>query len=151
MTEPVKAPALPPTHACFTLAEAARLVYRANVPPNVPMARLLDPDYWAHVTPKLKPGFLIEALAQDGRWFAEFLVRKVDLEKHEVHCVLLRSNDFDSVPKTQDAAGYIVNFGGAHKWRIVRESDKQVIHHGEPSEADAKEWLADFLAGKVTA
>lgn len=150
MTEEPKAPSIHPDN--IVLAEHARYVYRLNVPPGVPVERLLDPDYYAHTVGKFKPGFLIEALAQDGTYFANLLVRKV--EKTGLHCTLLQV--FDLSPKVKpkgkgQTTDYKIAFGGAHKWRVIRLSDNEVMHHGEPSEGDARVWLDDFLADKVPA
>lgn len=148
--EPVKAPALPPSRSNFILAEQLRAVYRVNVPHGVPVERLKDADYWAHVAPLLQPGFLLEALAQDGSYFAEFLVRKV--AKTEAHVLMLRHVDLTAVaaqepaPSTDD---YTVQFGGQHKWRVIHKG--AVIHKGEPSEADARAWLANHLKEVATA
>ena len=141
-----KAPSLPPNSTNVALAEHARLVYRINVPPSVPLDRVMEPDYLKHIAERLKPGFIVEALAQDGKWFAELLVRKVG--KEEVHCWCIRSVDLEASQEAAPAADeYAVKFGGAHKWRVIRLSDNEVMHHGEPTEADARQWLAEFLKG----
>lgn len=151
--EPVKAPSLAPTHANFGIAEQIRTVYRANIPAGVPMDRLLEPDYWAHVAERLRPGFIIEVLAQDGSYFGELLVRKA--AKTEVHCWLLRHVPLVSAATAKAAApaapgnagadDFKVEFGGAHKWRVVDTRTNEVVHKGEPSEHDAREWLAKYL------
>lgn len=137
----LKAPALPGSDSNFQLAEHARYVYRAGVPAGVPSDRLKDADYWVHHARKLKAGFLIEAVAQDGKWFAELYVRKVD--KDGAHCTMLRCVSLEE--KAPAAAEFRVAFGGAHKWRVVRTSDNHVVHHGEPTEADAQRWLDEHL------
>ena len=143
-----KAPALPPTQANFSLAESARLAYAMSVPPGVPLDRVLEPDYLKHCASLLRPGYLIEAAAQDNKWWALMRVRKVS--KEEVHCWLLQDVDLEAQlagPVAASEADFKVAFAGAHKWRVTRIADGEVMHHGEPSEADARAWLAAFLKG----
>ncbi len=145
-----KAPALTPNRQNFDLAEQYRMVFRANIPAGVSLDRVMEPDYFKHVASQVKPGYRIEAMPADGAWFAELLVRKTS--KEEVHSWLLLSVDLNAQVEAaqaigMDATAYEVKFGGAHKWRVIRLADKEVIHHGEPTEADAKAWLANYLKG----
>lgn len=143
-----KAQALQPLRQNFDIAEQFRLTFRANVPAGVSLDRVLEPDYFKHVAGNVKPGYRIEVMPADGAWYAELLVRKTT--KEEVHCWLLLSVDLNAQAESalaQSAADYKVAFGGAHKWRVIRLSDNEVLHHGEPTEADAKAWLANFLKG----
>lgn len=150
VNEPVKHPAVMPHR--LAQAEVKRIVYHLNVPAGVPLERVLEADYLSHVASLLRPGYRIEALAEDGKWFADLLVRKSDKEKHTVLCWVIAAVDLEAqvaeaAAPTQD--DYKVEFGGAHKWRVVRGGD--VIHKGESSEAEARAWLAAHLAGTVTA
>ncbi len=143
MTEEVtKAPALP--NRFMSLAEHKRLVYRVDVPPGVPLDRILEADYWAHTAKQMAPGQILECVAVDGSYFAELLVRKI--EKEAAHCWLLRSvnlNEQLELAKPPSRDDYRVEFGGAHKWRVVKGDE--VVHKGEPSEADARAWLDKYL------
>lgn len=142
--QPTKAPAIAPH--LMVQADLARIIYRMNVPAGVPVSRVLEPDYFAHVASMLRPGFRIEALAQDGKWFADLLVRKSDKERHEVHVWALSVVDLEkqiAAAAPAQADDYRVEFGGAHKWRVVR--GQEVIHKGEASEGEARAWLAEHL------
>lgn len=143
ITHQGKPPALAPRLLSF--AESARLQYRADIPPGVSLDRVMQPDFWAHVGLKLQHGTRVECLAQDGSWFAELMVRKSTPES--CHMWLLSSVDLTAqVEQERPApAEYVVAWGGPQKWRIVRVSDKEVVHQGEPTRADADAWLADFL------
>jgi hypothetical protein len=149
--EEVKAPALPPGFLNFNEAEYVRKVHRASIPPGVPVSRLVESDYWGHNAGKVKAGDLIECIAQDGSFFVELMARKVD--RLNVHVWLLRAVDLDAQtapPKDGGAPAFRVEFGGKHKWRVVR-SDGEVVHTGEPSKADAETWLAQNTTGKAAA
>jgi hypothetical protein len=147
MTETKKAPALQPHR--FALAETKRLDYVMEVPAGVPLSRVMEPDYFAHIAPLLRQWFRIEVRAEDASYFAELLVRKV--EKEAVHCWLLRSMDLGSQHKSAapTVEDFKVEFGGAHKWRVVRLSDQETVHKGEPTREDAEAWLDKHL-GVVT-
>ena len=147
--EEVKAPALPPGFLNFNEAEYVRKSHRANIPPGVPVQRLVQSDYWMHNASKIKPGDLIECIAQDGSYFVELLARKVD--RLNVHVWLLRIVDLDAQATPAQAAkeqAFRVEFGGRAKWRVVR-GDGEVVHSGEPSRADAEAWLASRTTDKA--
>lgn len=146
----VKAPALNPSlvkHAEFT-----RNVWSVTVPPGVPMQSVLDPEFWGHCATKFKVYDKIEVRAQDNKWYAELVVSKVERLAVRVWCILHSdlSSQVAVAPKLESAA-YGVSHGGPQKWRVVRLSDKQVVHHGEPSKEDAEGWLTQYLAGAVQA
>ncbi len=147
----VKAPAINPT--LVRLGEHARNVYVVEIPPGVSLVNLQRPDYWAHCGGKFKAYDRIECRAQDNAWFADLLVRKVEKQSVQVWVlsyVDLRAQIQPAVPT--DAADYVVSFGGPkHLWRIVRQSDKSVVHHGEANQSDADAWLAKYLAGESVA
>lgn len=147
----LKAPALNP--ALVKQAEFVRNVWSVTIPPDVPMTSVLASDFWAHCSSKFKAYDKIECRAQDNRWYAELLVAKVERLAVRVWCVLYSDlgAQGDAAAKP-DAVDYSVAFGGGHhKWRVVRASDKAVIHHGEASREDAQKWLDAFLTGQVQA
>jgi hypothetical protein len=145
MSDTKKAPALQPNR--FKLAETQRLDYVMDVPAGVPLERILEPDFFAHIAPLLRPWYRIEARAEDGSYFAELLVRKS--EREAVHCWLLRHVDLAAQTAGKDraptAADFNVEFGGGDKWRVVRLSDKQKMHKGETTQDDAQAWLDNYL------
>jgi hypothetical protein len=147
--QPKKAPSLQPHR--FALAESKRLDYVMDVPAGVPLSRVMEPDFFAHITALLRPWYRIEVRAEDGSYFAELLVRKVTREA--AHCWLLRHVDLSaqlgkvSLPT---AADFKIEFGGGDKWRVVRLSDMEKMHKGEPTREDAQAWLDQHLGTVVT-
>lgn len=147
----VKAPPLDPK--LIQQAEFTRNTWSITVPPRVPFQSVMAPEFWTHVTRRIKQYDHIEIRAQDNAWWAHLMVAKVeDLAAHMWvlnHAALSIQTMEAAAP---DAKDYVVRHGGPnHQWRIIRLSDKAVIHHGEPTEEDAKKWLADFVAGRVSA
>src|SRR4051812_49287367 len=113
--EQVKAPAISPT--LVRQAEHMRTFRFVEVPPAVPIDNLMRPDYWAHCAQMFKPRDRVEAHAQDGSWFAELLVMKVN--KHEVYMVPLNIVDLTRasfVPTEaqgpKEEGDYVVTYGG---------------------------------------
>lgn len=147
----IKAPALQPQ--LLKLGEYTRNVWSVTIPPGIPVESVRAPDFWVHCAGVLKQYGKIECRAQDNAWYAELMVRKV--ESQAVHVWVLNYVDLtaQAAPKTAVTADdYAVTFGGPkHLWRVVRLADKQVIHTGEASEAEAADWLANYISGKVSA
>lgn len=141
----VKAPALSP--ALVMQAEFVRVVHSVKIPPNIPFASILSSDFWAHCASKFKPYDKIECRAQDNTWYGELMVRRV--EPLAVHVWALHYVDLtaQAVPqRSVTAEDFAVGYGGPHhQWRVVRLSDKAVIHKGEASEGDAQAWLENHL------
>lgn len=140
----IKAPALDPKLLKF--AEHERNLRHLTVPPKVAISDLLRPEFWAHAANRMKVYDKIEVRAQDNAWYAELLVRSVGSQEASVWVVLYK--DLNEQEAVEAADGYKVEFGGGHKWRVVRLSDKAVVHRGEPDESAANAWLASFLAGE---
>lgn len=146
--EPAKPPALSPLF--LVPSEQKRLHYCAEIPPNVSIDRMMEPDFWAHVSHKLQEGTRIEALRADHAWAADLLVRKINLSNHEVYCYLLQKFDLEAGAATKTSLPvrdqFLVAFGGAAKWRVIRKGDNEVVHSGEASRADADAWLDAHIA-----
>jgi hypothetical protein len=142
----VKAPALSP--ALIQQAEFKRNIWSVTVPPGISLGSVLAPEFWAHCAKSLKAYDRLECRAQDNSWYADLMVRKV--EQTAVHMWALNYADLNAQAATAESVGeFVVSFAPKQKWRVVRASDKEVIHQGEANKADAEAWLADHL--KTTA
>lgn len=145
MTETKKPAPLSPSPNTFQLAEHKRNLWTVEIPAGVPIGRVVEPDFWVHLTKMLKPNDKIEARAQDGAWYAELLVDKIEPQAVRVWKVLY--SDRSATAKSGAVADdFKVEFGGAHKWRVVRLSDKEVLHKGEADETAARAWLEEHIA-----
>lgn len=142
----VKAPALSP--ALLVQAEFVRNVMFAPIPPGIPFESTLASDFWAHCASRVKPYTKIELRAQDNAWYGELMVRKVEPQAVHVWALCYVDLAAQNTPKLAAVADdFSVTFGGPkHLWRIVRNSDKVVMHHGEANEGDARAWLESYLS-----
>lgn len=145
----VKAPPLSPR--LLKLAEYERAQFCVTIPPGVSLDSVLMPEFWGHVADRFvgKEYAKVECRAQDNKWYADLMVKRVD--KQAVSMWVLGYSDLDaqaSKPATADE--YVVSFAPKQRWRVVRSSDGSVIHKDEATEADARAWLvanASTLAG----
>ena len=87
---------------------------------------IFKPEYWAHVGVRLQPYDEITVRADDGSFWARFLVARCDRTWADVR--LLTWVDL-SMEVTNTAAGrYRVEWGGPYdKWRIARNSDNSIV------------------------
>jgi len=105
---------------------------------------LLEPAFWAHNARKLRPGAVIWAEPEDGAWFALLRVRSANIGGAKVR-VLFKTEEPQVVQDEDPAAnGFSVEWGGpAHKFRVKRVADKQVMQSGFQDKADAFRWLSE--------
>lgn len=114
---------------------------------------LLEPAYWQHVARNLRRGDHIEALADDGSWYAELLV--VDAGPVYAKCVTLQEAKLEKyVPDSEQPllAGHSVTWGGNHaKWRVKRDQDNFTLRDGFANKVDAYAWLRSYTMSQVKA
>jgi len=152
-----KAPALSSDPQTLKLAEHRRNQWSVVAPMGVTPERALEVDYWVHCVNRIKEGDVVEMFAIDGSWYAQYVVDKVTptigIRMWQVLLADRRVVASEAAPAALAAedrgaeSDYEVAFGGAHRWRVVRISDKAVVHKGEASEGDARTWLKEYLAG----
>ena len=127
--------------------EFKRTLYVCTAHENTEPEDLLSPDYWTNVADKLRPWDKIEARADDGSWYAEFLVletsrrwaRVVMLNKHN-----LTTGDVSLTQAKLDE--YSVEFKGPErKWSVIRRNDQEMLHEGEQTKASAFAWLSERI------
>ena len=130
------------------LAENERAVHVITAFDDTEPEDLLDPSYWAHVTSKFTPWDHIEARANDGAWWAEYIVLSVDRAFARV-AMLRKVNLTTPDVALSQATGpqaHEVKFRGPHsKWSVIRNSDKQVLFEGGALREDAEGWLRNHL------
>lgn len=128
----------------FRECDYERTVYVATAFEDTTVEDMLDPKYWVHVASKMKPWDRIEARANDGTWWAEFMV--LESGRAFARVVLMRQQNLTTtdVAQSQIAAftDYKVLHRGPHcKWSVIRVSDKHVLHEGEGTKDGAENWL----------
>lgn len=127
-------------------APVARNVFVAAPAAGTKIEDMLKPEYWAHVCRMLHVSDRIEAVPEDGEWFAEFYVCDTGLNRASV--VLLRKHNLHSEELPVIAADYEVKWKGqSMKWTIIRISDKAVVKDGFSAKGDAEFWLHEYELG----
>lgn len=144
---------VPALHAMRkTLAEHRRNIWHIEVDVGVEPEDLLTPGYWAHVASQLRQADRIEAHAEDGAWFAEFLVQDSGTNWAKVAC--LRAVKLQVVsPERRGAilAGHSVSYGGTFvKWRVIRDVDKKVLKDKCQTDSEAFTWLSNYAKTVAT-
>ena len=131
----------------FKGAEYVRSIHHAAPFDNTSPEDLLVPDYWAHVADRMKQYDRVEALANDGTWWAEYMV--VACGRAYAQLVMLQKHNLDPVVPGRDnhtMRAYEVKHRGPHsQWSVIRLLDKEVVHEGSQTESAANTWLTNHL------
>ena len=139
----------------FAQADFKRTVYAITVSKGVMPADVLSPAYWAFHAAKLKPWDEITAHAEDGTWYAQYLVLDCSRTWARVRPLnIVRLTDADvsesqaSSQNIKDNAGkadYDVRFRGPKKWSVVRIADSALLTEGHSAKTEAQAWLDAHL------
>ena len=108
---------------------------------------LLVPEYWAHVAEKLRPFSRIEARADDGSWYAEYIVLEASRRWARLHMLSSHNLTTSDVSLSQAKfAEYLVQHRGPERqWSVIRRSDSEMLHEGEQTESGAYRWLSERI------
>ena len=132
-------------------AEYERTHWVATAHANTLPEDLLSPDYWSHCAAKFKPWDKIEARADDGTWYAEYLV--LEAGRNWARTTLLTKHNLTTadVALSQAAQGaYEIKYRGPHsKWSVIRRGDNEVMHEGEQTQGGAINWMNERLKAGV--
>lgn len=125
--------------------EFRRTVYVALVAKGVSLQDALEPKFWAHTAPKLKPYDKIELRAEDGTWYAEVIVmdssRTWARVKPLVGPVFFTTGD---VSESQAAAtDFEVIHRGPKKWSVIDKKNRKVYFEGGALRDDAERWVKE--------
>jgi len=129
-------------------AHHIRLQFVAKVPPGTTIDDVTDPMFWVNHTQRLRPGSIIEVLAEDNSLDCELRVLEVGATFARVR--VLRNFVPDEAQTKRDApAGVEVNYAGkVDKWRIVHLG--QIVQAGLETR-EAAEKAADAYRAKLAA
>jgi len=136
-------------------AEFERTIYTVTPEHGTQFEAMLQPKYWANVAYKFKPGDRIEVTAENGEWYAELMV--IACARLWAKVAPLRFVELTEAAPAGEAAAesdpandYKVGWGGnSAKWRVTRESDKQVLRDKFQTREEAESWLKDYLKAVV--
>lgn len=123
------------------IAKHMRNVWYVTPEHGTPVEALLEPQFWAHVSAKMKPRDRIEVDAEDGSYFVELRVE--DAGRLFAKVVVLRRVDLQPTEQVEQPSDYKIMWAGPHaKWRIVRSKDKGLVKDGLETRTAAELYLA---------
>lgn len=124
-------------------AEFARALHCVTVPYDTPVESLLEPEYWSQVAVKFRNGDRVEATEMSGKWLAEFYV--IAATKVSVHLRQMTYYEFDEAEIAEPAEMCRVEWkGGKARWRVVRNSDGEVLADQIEDKLQAQAKAAEF-------
>lgn len=129
-------------------AEFERVIHTAHPATGHTLEHMLQPAYWAHVAPKLKPWDRIEARAEDGTYYAELLVLACDRTWARIHVLQwddLSTQDISITQAADASTKFEINHSPNLRWCVIRKSDRQVMHKEAQTKQDAELWLREYL------
>lgn len=141
-------------------AEFARTTYSAVLAEGITLSDVQKSEFWTHLSPKLQQWDRIEVIAEDGSFFAELLVSRVDANSQGTRTIrtprVVLLQDVSLTPKSDadDAedgvpAGYSVAYGGPkYKWRVLQDGVTDPLADGM-SKAAAIKWAQERVAEAV--
>ena len=123
--------------------EFARNVWCVTVDNTVSVETLSDPRFWVSTSNFFKIGDHIEAMPEDGSWWAHLIVRNV--ERSSIKTGLINHTHFE------DAAVPSESFGDFEvKWRgpkarfgVIRKMDGNCLHAGFMTKTEAMGWAME--------
>lgn len=125
-------------------AQHMRNVWYVTPEAGTPIEALLEPQFWAHVSSKMKPRDRIEVDAEDGSYFVELRVE--DAGRLFAKVVVLRQCNLGVTEQKEDSPDFKVMWAGPHaKWRIVRSKDRGLLKDGFETRQDADLYLASHI------
>lgn len=133
-------PALHP--GFFSNADYVRTVYCATIPSGIEPEDLAKPEFWAHIGSQLRPWDRIDAIAEDGSYFAELLVLSATSTDAQVIILSKRKIAFVQKGEVDLLRDYEVSHTPATNWRVVRKTDRRTLKEGLPTRHDAVTWVA---------
>ena len=97
---------------------------------------LQRPEFWSHHAHKLRQMDIIDILAEDGSYYAEFMVLQSGVGFAKV--LLLREVKLEVVSHDDDDLPVVVQWKGPQrKHSVIRKADGMVLRDGFTSKGDA--------------
>jgi hypothetical protein len=132
-------------------ADYARAVHFVLAAPGTTPEHVMDPDYWTHLASGMRVYDRVEIIAADGSFDME--VRCIELDPRGLWARMRplrvsegRAATHAPVGPWPDKEGYSVEWGGPHRWRIIRGQD--VVARDFPDQASAIDALVNIKAAR---
>jgi hypothetical protein len=126
------------------LAEFEQSVYSAVVEPGVTREHLKDPKFWSHVANQFRPRHEVKVFAEDGSFFAHYLVVACEntwAKVHELSFHNLTKSEITDEQRQEILKDYLVDWKGGAKWCVIRKADNVVMQSKLHSKEDGEAWL----------
>lgn len=126
----------------FKQAEEIRAIWAICPEEGTQFEDILKPDYWGHISERLRPTSRVEVHPDDGSYYAEIYIRSVGKQVAQV--ALIRKIEFDQAKASAASDDHkVVWKGPIMKWAVVRSADeKAVVHSGFENKDAAVQWIA---------
>lgn len=129
-------------------AEYERSVLVATPGAGHTREHMLQPGYWAHVSPKLKPYDKVEVRAEDGTYFAELLVLACDRTWARMYVLNwhdLSTQDVSLTEAVEASSKFEVKHTPGLRWHVVRKSDRQIMMKDGQTKDEAATWVKEYV------
>ena len=120
--------------------EYARTEYFITVSPDTTVSDVLNPEFYAHISNRLRVGDMIELRAEDLSNIYTVLVLRAERTQASVSLI---QHIIVPLPGRSQSAHSIRWAGPKVKFRIVRDVDKVVVQEGFATAPEASTWLAE--------
>lgn len=118
--------------------------YAVVLPDGVTLADALKPEFWVHVTKRLRQHDTIRILPEDSSFFAEALVLSAGTGFAKLK-LLRHINLEDEIEPANDTSAAYAKWRGPHsKWSVIRRGDGQVLQEGFAARIDAERQAAAY-------
>jgi hypothetical protein len=127
------------------LADYMRSAYHVKAPYGTTIEDVLRPTFWSFHVSLLKPGDLVDVVAEDNSF--DVTLRVVDKAIGKV--VMRELRRWTGEAKAQPGAepdsgnvtpGFTVSFAPKTKWRVIRDADRLEMVRDFPTRTDAEKW-----------
>ena len=123
-------------------AETVRNVCHVAAENGVTADDMLKPDYWVHVSRKMRIGDKIEILAADASWYAEARVVDVDRQGKVGASVAFTLSPVElKREELQRVLDYEARVFGSG-WQVFKIGDPQPVKRDLPDRVSAEKWIA---------
>lgn len=127
----------------FVRTDYVLIAHATNTPEDI-----VRPEYYAHVSDKMKARDRLTVWADNMTWMAELVVLEVGRGWARVHPLSLTEFGTSASIKglTIERDGYRVTHRGEFsQWSVIRMADSEVVSEGHGSQGGAVDWLDNHL------
>jgi hypothetical protein len=130
----------------FKQADQARNVWVSIPEEGTTYEDLFAPEYWSHISEKMRQGDLIEVRPEDGSYFALLYAVAVQRQAAAVIEIVKKDLSTDPVNMPLTESGVRVEWKGpVRKWAVIRTKDNQIVSDKHEVRLTADTAAAEYL------